>query len=180
MLNEIIGFGAVHGGQIGFLLGESGGELAVAAFHLLHALDQGRKPVCGFQQLALGIVQHTAGQVAAFDLMQLRRQQIHHGKGAFPFHGFVGGAQGFVLVFDRGRHIAGQNFRRIVVQRRGGHGVGADIGPGVGDVPGDQAKRMGQQGGIRRVLTQAFLPHAAHQRPPRNILHAPQKSVKRV
>ena len=91
-----------------------------------------------------------------------------------------GGAQGFVLVFDRGRHIAGQNFRCIVVQRRGGHGVGADIGPGVGDVPGDQAKRMGQQGGIRRVLTQAFLPHAAHQRPPRNILHAPQKSVKRV
>ena len=41
-------------------------------------------------------------------------------------------------------------------------------------------KKMGEQGGIRRVLTQAFLPHAAHQRPPRNILHAPQKSVKRV
>ena len=47
MLDEILGLGALHCVQGGHLLGVGGGKFPVAAVVLLHALDNGGKPVRG-------------------------------------------------------------------------------------------------------------------------------------
>ena len=93
--------------QGSFLLGAGGLELPVAALAFLDALDQCREPVGGLQQLALGVVQHAAGQVLRRPGRQFLRQQAGHGAGALGLHGLVGGAQGVVFVFYRRRHISG-------------------------------------------------------------------------
>ena len=51
--------------------------------------------------------------------------------GKSPFTVLPNGIMTDVFALHDPAARAGQNFRRIVVQRRGGHGVGADIGPGV-------------------------------------------------
>ena len=162
------------------LLGQRGLKLPVAGLAFLQAFDKGRKPVRGFQQFALRIVEHRAGQVDLPDVGQLFRQQAGDGVGALGFHRFVGVAQRVVFVFYRGGHVAGQDLRRIMVERGGGHRVGAQTGPGPGTPLGDQAEGVGDQRGIRRVFAQALRPSVAHQAPAGDVLHPPQQRIEGI
>ena len=109
MRHEPVGFGAVHLFQCLPLLTKRGIELVVAAALLLHALDEGREPVSGFQEpLFLG-GQQAAGDEGADLLGQLRRQQTGHGIHALGLQCLVGVPQAGAAVLDRRGHIAGDD-----------------------------------------------------------------------
>ena len=63
MLQKIFCLRALHGVQRGRLLGFGAGKFVVAGVLFFNAFDEGRKPVCRFQKLALFFRQHIACQV---------------------------------------------------------------------------------------------------------------------
>ena len=180
MRDKIFCLGAAHGVQGVHLLGAGGLKLAVAAAVLLNALDDGRQSVCRLQDLALGIVQHAAGQPGLRLGLQLSRLQAGHNAGALMLHSLVGGAQGIVFVLDGRGHVAGQNLRRIVVDSRCGHDLGPQGCAGAGAAFADQAERVRQHRRIGGMLAQRFGPGAAHQAPPCNVFHAAEQRTERI
>ena len=162
------------------LLFPGGLKFPVAALTLLNALDDGRKPVCSFQHLALCFVEHRPGQVGFGLGPQFFGLQTGHHPGALPLQGLVGGAQLLVFILDGGRHVAGQDLRRVVVERRRGYHFGAQPGPGAGAVLGNQTEGVGQQRRVGGVLAQAFGAAVAHQAPPGDVLHTPQQGAQRI
>ena len=178
VLQKPVGFRAVHGLQRGALLRECGVKFVVAAALLLGAFDQSAQPVGGFEQPVLLCRQdaaiHAGGQLCS----QFCGQKPCHGAHAFGLQRLVGVPQRRGVVFDRRGHIPGNDLRRIVVQRRHRHHLGAAGRAGV--VLGDETQQMRQQRGVTGMLAEGFRPGGVHQAPPGNVLHARQQGAEGI
>jgi len=176
--HEPVGFRAVHGFQRRFLLGKGRVELVVAAALLLHALDEGAEPVGGFQQPLFFGGEQLAGDEGRNFFAQFFRQKAGHAAHALGLQRLVGVPQGVVRILDGRGHVAGDDLRRVVVQRRHRYRFGAAGGAGV--PPRDQAQHVCQQRGITGVLTEGFGPGGVHQAPAGDVLHAGQQGAERI
>ena len=178
MLQKPVGLRTVHGQQRGALLRERGVKFVVAAALLLGAFDQRAQPVGSLEQPVLLCRQdaavHAGGQLCS----QLCGQQSRHGAHALGLQRLVGVPQRWGVVLDRRGHIPGDNLRRVVVQRRHCHHLGAAGRAGV--VLGDETQQVRQQCGVTGVLAEGFRPGGVHQAPPGNVLHARQQGAEGI
>ena len=178
MLQKPVGLRTVHGQQRGALLRECGVKFVVAAALLLGAFDEGTQPVGNLEQTMLLCRQdaavHAGGQLCS----QLCGQQSRHGAHALGLQRLVGVPQRRGVVLDRRGHISGNDLRRVVVQCRHCHHLGAAGRAGV--VLGDETQQVRQQRGVAGVLAEGFRPGGVHQAPPGNILHARQQGAEGI
>ena len=172
MLQKPIGLRALHGLQRGALLRECGVKFVVAAALLLGAFDEGAQPVGSLEQTMLLCGECRAIHAGSQLCSQFCGQKRRHGAHALGLQRLVGVPQRRGMVLDRRGHISGNDLRRVVVQRRHCHHLGAAGCAGV--VLGDEAQQMRQQRGVAGVLAEGFRPGGVHQAPSGNILHARQ------
>ncbi len=152
MLHKPVGLRAVHGLQRGALLRSAASNswlpLRCSSVHLMRALSRSAALSRRCSSAVSTVPSDEGGQLCS----QFCGQQRRHGAHALGLQRLVGVPQRRGVVLDRRGHIPGDDLRRVVVQRRHCHRLGAAGRAGV--PPGDEAQQVRQQRGVAGVLAE--------------------------
>ena len=107
---------------------------------------------------------------------QFLRQQLQQPVGCRLLHLFVRGAKGWVVIFDGGGQVTGQNFRGIVVKRQQNNLARVDVTAEVLVLEERQGVR--QDGHHVGVLLDVLRLRVAHERPALDVAHPSQQGIK--
>lgn len=147
------------------------GKLRVSGAALLHTFDQGGKLVRGLDDAAqLLLVRPALLQKGTVGGAQILRQHGEQAASRVAFHLRVGAAQSGVIVFDGRGKISCEDLGRVVEQGERGGPLGRNA-PAEALVA-QEGQRVGEHRRLKAVLTEVFLPGAAHEPPAADMLHA--------